>query len=165
MIYTIYGQPNRDRKIDDVDYLDSLKAVPEGISVGALIVPPIWLAMKRLWWLLAFYALYWVFCMALLATPLALTVPFIIGLPGLYLMLEGWELVRRRLELESLTLLDLVDASGEQEAIGRFLANGPSPAPSSDGVRQKLHPQTSYQLSSGSEETAPTFGMFSPRES
>ena len=161
MIYTIYGRPSSSPRSDDVDYLDSLKAVPEGLSMGALIVPPIWLAMKRLWWPLAFYALYWVFCMALLATPLALAVPLVIGLPGIYLMLEGWELVRRKLELDGMTLLDLVDASGEQEAIGRFLAIEPKPGI----INQPLHPQTSYQLSSGSEETAPTFGMFSPRES
>ena len=161
MIYTVYGRPTNDPRSDDVDSLDSLKAVPEGLSISALIVPPIWLAVKGLWWPLAFYALFWVFCLALLATPLALAVPFILGLPGIYLMLEGWELVRRKLELDGLTLLDLVEASGEQEAIGRFLANEPTP----EIINQPLHPQTSYQLSRGSEETAPTFGMFSPRES
>ncbi|MEP1207113.1 MAG: DUF2628 domain-containing protein [Rhizobiaceae bacterium] len=183
MIYTIYGGEGsgggggggggggEELRAEDVIRLDQLKAVPEGPAVWALIVPPLWLIAHRLWWPLAYCLLYWMFCLGLLATPFATVTPFIFGLPGLYLMLEGWELVRRRLEADGLTLIGLIDAGDEQAAIGRFLDAQQKQArhspPSDDSFFGSTATTTkvSPQLSQSAGDSAPAFGLFSPRES
>ena len=165
MIYTIYGRPDGAPHSLDADQLDRLKAVPESLATAALIAPPIWLIAYRLWWPLAFSLLYWGFCLALLATAFSVVTPFIIGLPGLYLMLEGRELYRRKLESQGLMMLDLVDATSESAAIGRFIAQQQdSDRPPAVAPPRKLVDQLP-ELPGGSEETEPVFGLFSPRGS
>ena len=165
MIYTIYGLPNADFQTPDVDQLDGLKAVSEGLASWALIAPPIWLIIHRLWWPLFLCFLYWSFCLSLLATPFAAATPLIFGLPGLYLMLEGRELYRRNLEAQGLELVGLVEAASEQTAIARFL-DGQQPAGQSrTTAATQRQTGVSPQLSNGSGQAEPVFGLFSSRGS
>lgn len=164
MIYTIYGRSDAEFAPHEVDRFDDLRAVSEGLAIMAVIAPPIWLIYHRLWWPLAFFLLYWAFCLTLLATPFKVLIPFIIGLPGIYLMLEGRELYRRKLESDGLSLLGLADASSEPEAIGRFLDGHQIPARFPKPKETARQSDSSPQLSDGAEQSAPVFGLFSARE-
>ena len=165
MIYTIYGLPNADFQTPEVDQLDCLKAVSEGLASWALIAPPIWLIIHRLWWPVFLCFLYWSLCLSLLATPFAAATPLIFGLPGLYLMLEGRELYRRNLEAQGLELVALVEATSEQTAIARFL-DGQQPAVQSRiSTSTQGQPVLSPQLSKRSGDLEPVFGLFSSRGS
>ena len=128
MIYTIYAPkgPLETRaeellQLTSPGRFDKLVAIPEGLAKWALIAPPFWLAWHRLWWPLVFYFLFVVFCGALVATPFVPISLFLLSLPGLYLLLEGQQLRRNRLEANGLELSGIVDAGSDSAAIAHYL--------------------------------------------
>jgi Protein of unknown function (DUF2628) len=110
-IYTVHLPPDGDA--------DKARFLREGGNILALIVPAIWLIWQRLWlWLLLYIAL----SIAIgLAGRLAGSGALFLGiLPGLYLFLEGNELVRARLERVGWNLAGVVEASNRADAELRF---------------------------------------------
>jgi Protein of unknown function (DUF2628) len=110
-IYTVYLPP-------DGDAADA-RFIRDGANIVALIVPAIWLIWQRLWlWLLLYIAL----SIAVgLAGRLVGASAVLLGiLPGLYLLLEGNELVRARLERSGWKLGGVVEASSRSDAELRF---------------------------------------------
>ena len=114
MIYTIHGNAERQRSED-------LVAVPENLAPWALVAPPIWLMVHRLWWPLTFYFLFVMLTSAVSATSFAAVSMALTWLPGVYLWLEGRELYRRKLQNEGFELVGIVSADDEEEAIMRHI--------------------------------------------
>lgn len=130
MIYTIHSKASRfDASGDTVDNsrFDGLVALPEGWAKWAIAAPPVWLAVHRLWFALMIYFMLIVLGLVLLTTPFALVGWLICVLPGLFLLLEGHQLRRARLEAEGLVLVAVVDAPDEPVAIARYLNSVSSP--------------------------------------
>ena len=126
MIYTIFDKTEPVDRLAVAEDSTTPVAIPESVAPWALIAPPFWLVLHRLWWPLAFYLAFVALGLSLLATPLAPVAFFIAGLPGLFLWLEGWELVRRRLEREQFALVAVVEADGEESAIAHYLQDLPT---------------------------------------
>lgn len=101
---------------------DSLVAIPEGLAKWALIVPPFWLARHKLWFAFALYSMVALAGFALLPTSFGIIPAMMGGLPGLYLLLEGHQLRRNKLENEGYETVAILDASSEQMAIEHFLS-------------------------------------------
>ncbi len=110
MIYTVQIPPNESTRSEAAIF------IPEGSAPWALLAPPIWLAIKRLWWPLVFYMIVLFALFVALTTPFALWVLAISGIPGIYLLVEGHELVRRKLERQGWQLVDVIEASSPEIA-------------------------------------------------
>ena len=77
--------------------LSGFELVPEGKAFFALLFPLIWLVFKRLWMPLLVYAIISVALVLIAAWQPGLPIMYLAALPGLYLLLEGNELVRRKI--------------------------------------------------------------------
>ena len=121
MIWTLHAKPglNRER------LAEQLVAVPERHATWALLFPVVWLVWQRLWLGLIAYLIYTVTLLLLISTPYLWVTLAIFGLPGMFLWLEGNQLVRARLERQGFTLVGVVEAPDEQMAIARHLAQLP----------------------------------------
>ena len=160
MIYTVYANPGQRQA-------ENLVAVPESVAPWALVAPPIWLIAHRLWWWLAAYCLYLLLTMAISATSYALIAVELSWLPGLYLMLEGRELYRRKLEENGMEMVDLISADSEEEAIGRHMlrenlqiATLTTTSVAIDGSATAAHPSVRQK----EDSSAGIYGLFSPGE-
>lgn len=118
MIYTVFENPNAlpHEKLA----LDNVQAIPESVSVWAIIAPPFWLLRHRLWMPLALYVIVALFLLGLLNTPFWLVTALLSGLPGLYLWLEGNQLRRSDLQRRGYELTKIVDAPDEDMALAKF---------------------------------------------
>lgn len=126
MIYTIHMIQSRPVALlgaDEDARFDGLVAISDGWAKWAVVAPPIWLAVHRLWFALLIYVLVMALGLVLFATPFAVVGWLICTLPGLYLLLEGHELQRSRLEAKGYVLAGVVEAPSESAAIGRYLQN------------------------------------------
>ena len=105
------------------DRRDDFKLVRDGKNPLALIFPPFWLAWHRLWLELLVYAVI-TFAIILLAIwqPGA-PVMYLSAVPGLYLLLEGDELIRRNLERFGWQYSGVIEGDTREEAEIRFLEN------------------------------------------
>ena len=160
MIYTIHGNADQQRSED-------LVAVPESLAPWALVAPPIWLIMHRLWWPLTFYVLFVVFTMTVSATSFAVISMVLSWLPGVYLLLEGRELYRKKLQDSGLEMIGIVNADDEEEAIMRHVMREKldiSPSASLEAMNEQ---KTMVRTSSNRQSAASNgiFGLFSPEES
>jgi len=116
-IYSVYLPPEHDgeKAAEEFQLLRDAKAPL------ALIFPPFWLAWHRLWLELLIYAT--------VATGIGLLavwqplppVFYLSAIPGFYLLLEGNELVRRKLERGGWRFAGVVDGQNRDEAEIRFL--------------------------------------------
>jgi hypothetical protein len=153
MIYTVYMKSDARPLAGDETgetLFDSLQAVPEKNANWALVFPPFWLAYHRLWFALAIYGLVAVLLFSLLATPLAWGALMLMGLPGIYLLFEGNQLRRNKLEADGFELVDVVYAQNEEFALEKFLENWKAPSEKSSSVSSRPLIQ----------QDAPSFGMF-----
>ncbi|MBL4892479.1 MAG: DUF2628 domain-containing protein, partial [Rhizobiaceae bacterium] len=121
-----------DKEIDRVAFL------PDGKALLALIAPAIWLIWQRLWLVLALYVL----AMAALAALIEFGNPelgsFLSVLPGLFLFLEGREMVHRRYERQGWRFDRVIEAGDEKIAELRYFSEqdyAPTPAKSDKSDR------------------------------
>lgn len=126
MIYTIHmdrdAVPVAGDKSGESRF-DSLTAIPDGKATWALIAPPVWLVIHKLWWAFSFYCLVVFFLLALLTTQYFLVPAILGGLPGLYLWLEGHQLRREKALRNGLFHVGTVEAVNDEEALERFLTS------------------------------------------
>ncbi len=118
MIWTLHAKPD----LTGPRLAEELVAVPERLATWALLFPAFWLAWHRLWLGLVAYVIYTGTLLALLSTPYLWVTLAIFGLPGLYLWLEGHQLVRARLDRQGHALAGVVEAPDEYTAVARHLA-------------------------------------------
>lgn len=156
MIYTVHLKLKSSFATTDEHQLaDALEVVPETTAKWAIILPPLWLCVHKLWWPLVFYSAVTVFLLVLLTTPVAVSVLFLGGLPGLYLFLEGHQLRRQKLDETGYEQIGVVEASSPEMAVERFIALGDFETNASVSVSQTSLPPV------GRPSTTPAFGLFS----
>jgi hypothetical protein len=100
----------------------SARFVPLSRPLLALLAPPLFLALRGLWFWLAFYALYVALCLSLVATHFAPASLPLLLLGNLLLYLEGNELVRDRLDRSGWRLAGIVSGGNAREAEFAFFA-------------------------------------------
>lgn len=150
-IYTVHIPPQQTR--------ERARFVREGANIFALLIPPLWLLWHRLWLPLAGYLL-----AVLLTSLFARYSGFVPGLlmsvlPGLYLFVEGNELIRHRLSRAGWEFAGVVSAENAADAEIRLFTE---PDTDVDTLQQKLEQKPAgatkpfgRPLSSGQ-----SFGMF-----
>ena len=90
--------------------------VGERPSIIALIIPAAWLIWHRLWYELIAYGLVAVSLGALSTTAWALPAALLSFLPGLYLYLEGQNLVTAKLERQGYSLAAIQESDNRESA-------------------------------------------------
>ncbi len=116
-IYSVYLPPEQSNK----NAAEHFRLLRDAKAPLALIFPPLWLAWHRLWVeLIVYFAI--VLGISLLAAwkPLP-PVLYLSAIPGLYLLLEGNELVRKKLERAGWRFAGVVDAQNLEEAEIKFV--------------------------------------------
>lgn len=99
---------------------ERVRFVSDSKAPLALVFPPFWLAWNRLWMELMIY-LVLALAIALLAVWNPVTpVLYLSAIPGLFLLFEGNELVRRKLERSGWRFAGVVDAMNTEEAEIRY---------------------------------------------
>lgn len=158
MIYTVHLKQSgleSGNNTGEPPGVGTLEVVPESIAKWAIILPPLWLLVHKLWWPLTFYIAVTVFLLVLLTTPIAVSVLFLGGFPGLYLLLEGHQLRRNKLEETGYEQIGVVEASNPDIAIERFIAQF-------DFESAPVDPKPSSSVTfQGRSSTTPAFGLFS----
>ncbi len=148
MIWTLHSKPG----LTGPRLAEGLVAVPERLATWALLFPAFWLAWHQLWLGLIAYVIYVGTLLALLPTPYLWVTLAIFGLPGLYLWLEGHQLVRARLDRQGYALVGIIEAPDEQVAVARHLAQQPF---------LTAEPEPRSPLPDRPAQTQPeTFGLF-----
>lgn len=101
---------------------EDFKLIREGHSTFALLAPPFWLAFNKLWLeLLAYVVVMSLFLF--IAYQLQNGFAFLLtGLPGLFLWLEGNQLVRAKLDRSGWQLSSVVEAGDFESAEAKHLA-------------------------------------------
>ncbi|MEL7428676.1 MAG: DUF2628 domain-containing protein [Pseudomonadota bacterium] len=120
-IYSVYLPPE-----DRPDArADEFRLVSDAKAPLALIFPPFWLAWHRLWLELLAYCVI-VFALGLYAAwnP-SVAVLYLSAIPGFYLLLEGNDLVRRKLERKGWRFAGVVDGENTEAAEIRFITQNP----------------------------------------
>lgn len=107
------------------DMLDSqeenFRLVPDTKASLALFFPPFWLIWHKLWLPLMVYFCVIVAIMLLAFANPSIAVSYLSILPGLYLLLEGYELVRKNLEKNGWQYAGIVEGENKEEAEIRFI--------------------------------------------
>ena len=136
--------------------------VADRASVLALIFPFVWLLWHRLWFWLAAYVLVAFFLSALSATSVAVLAAALTFLPGLYIYLEGPNMIAGKLELQGCRLAGLVEAANEDAAATRWLER----VETTPGILQVAEdrpltaPARKTALRSATATDRPEFGLF-----
>ena len=117
-IYAAYLKPEESAG----DPEGGFRLVRDGNSPWALVFPPFWLAWHRLWVpLLAYFVVTMAIILLAVWQPGA-PIAYLSALPGLYLLLEGSELIRGKLERQGWRYSGIVQGDTNEEAEIRFLA-------------------------------------------
>ena len=118
-IYSAYLPPDASGETA----LTGFQLVPEGKAIFALLFPVVWLAVKRLWLALLIYLVLTVLLVMVVNWYPGLPVMYLAALPGLYLLLEGNELVRKKLERNGWQYAGVVDADNRHDAEAKFICS------------------------------------------
>ena len=105
------------------DPIDQFVLVRDSKSPLALIFPPFWLAWHGLWMELLAYLVVAVAILLLMIWQPGAPVGYLSALPGLYLLLEGTELIRAKYERQGWRYDGIVEGDDQEEAEIRYLTN------------------------------------------
>lgn len=117
--YTVYMPPKDNLVKSEENFL----LIPDTKATLALFFPPFWLVWYKLWLPLMIYFCVIVAIMILAFTSPSIAVSYLSILPGLYLLLEGYELVRKNLESKGWQFAGIVEGENKEEAEIRFIAD------------------------------------------
>lgn len=120
-IYSAYLPPEHDSSLG----AEQFKLLKDAKAPLALIFPPFWLAWHRLWPELAIYCAVAVAIMLLTIWQPLPPALYLSAIPGLYLLLEGNELVRKLYERKGWKFAGIVDGENLEAAEIRFLVQNP----------------------------------------
>lgn len=137
--------------------------VSDRVSVFALVLPAIWLVWHRLWYALAVYGLIALTIAALGSTQWGAIAAAMSFLPGLYLFLEGSNLIGARLERQEFSLAGLVEADSRESAELQWVFDPGHQVRKEplDGIRKQAWPASKPVEA---DLTKPEFGMFGANE-
>jgi len=117
--YTVYMPPK-----DSLEHSEeNFRLVPDAKATFALFFPPFWLVWHKLWLPLMVYLCVIIAIMILAFTNPGIAVSYLSVLPGLYLLLEGYELVRKNLENNGWQYVGIVEGENKEEAEIRFVVD------------------------------------------
>jgi hypothetical protein len=119
-VYSIYLPPEESSQHAASDF----RLVPDSKSPWALIMPVAWLAYHRLWLALLAYLVFSALVLLFLSWTPHLAWLYLSALPGLYLLLEGQELVSARLERLGWRFAGIVEAQSVEDAEIRWATSG-----------------------------------------
>lgn len=115
--YTVYLPPEDSMKNMEEEF----HLIPDAKATLALIFPPFWLAWHKLWLpLMAYFVVIAAIIILAFLNP-SIAVSYLSILPGLYLLLEGYQLVRNTLEDKGWRYAGIVEGENMEEAEIRFL--------------------------------------------
>lgn len=117
--YTVYMPPKDNLVQSEENFL----LIPDAKATLALFFPPFWLIWHRLWLPLMVYFCVIIAIMLLAFTSPGIAVSYLSILPGLYLLLEGYELVRKNLENKGWQFAGIVEGENKEEAEIRFIVD------------------------------------------
>lgn len=117
--YTVY-MPSKDNLVQSEE---NFRLIPDAKATLALFFPPFWLIWHRLWLPLMVYFCVIIAIMLLAFTSPGIAVSYLSILPGLYLLLEGYELVRKNLENKGWQFAGIVEGENKEEAEIRFIVD------------------------------------------
>lgn len=117
--YTIYLPPVG--SFDNSE--EGFRLVPDAKATLALIFPPFWLAWHRLWLPLMVYIVVIAAILMIAIWSPSVAVSYLSILPGVYLLLEGYQLLRQNLEAKGWQFAGVVEGENREEAEIRFLVN------------------------------------------
>lgn len=129
--YSVYLPPHGAKKQGD----EFLRLVPDKKSPWALLIPVLWLLYHRLWMALLVYLVITAFIIMVFSINPHPAILYLSALPGLYLLLEGQELVRAKLERKGWNFAGVVEAVNHDEAELRYYARRETPRVSSASAR------------------------------
>lgn len=164
-IFEIYLSPTALANIDagkapELDRLDQLKTVRDDKSIYALIFPALWLVYHRLWIELGIYCCI-AFSLALFfTTSIGQNLALLSIFPGLYLFLEGNNLLRTRLERNGWKHVAVTEAHTSADAELKFLLEAIDPK-TSDTILGKVEITKGKTNLIHNNNDTPEFGMFS----
>jgi len=155
-IFEVYA----DERSDNETRAEGVRFLKDRVSIFALIVPLIWLLWHRLWLALAAYLVFSAAIAGLGATSYASAVIALSFLPGVYLLLEGHNLIADKWEAQGYQLVDLVEADSVENAELRWLARQEI---SAVGTRPTITPEpaASRKVWPPIKDDRPEFGLFS----
>jgi len=150
--YTVYLPP------DDMleGSQEEFRLVPDAKATLALLFPPFWLAWHRLWLPLMVYIVVLAAIILLAVLSPSIAVSYLSILPGLYLLLEGYQLVSNKLERDGWRYAAIVDGENREEAEIRFIVSSSQMT----GKPDYLKPARSELLRTGSIPNQNTVGLF-----
>lgn len=126
--------------------VDEFRLVPDAKAPLALIFPPFWLAWHRLWLELLAYLVVIAGIILIGVWQPGPLISYLSLIPGLYLLLEGNEHIRYKLERDGWRYIGVVDAENREEAEIRLVMNSqelveePDPKPKKSSLALKpLH--------------------------
>ena len=158
--YNIYMPPESE---PDSNFASALY-LPDNKAWFAAIVPPIWFIWHRLWWGLTIYIAYLAIAFLLLLTPWQYAVILLSAIPGMYLFLEGHELVRQQYENRGWQQIGVVQANGEDDAVLRYTLGRKSSEQSSQSNNAEFTAAAlakNFKVSSSHHNNAPnSIGIF-----
>ncbi len=142
------------------DDLMDVRFLGDRVSLLALVFPAIWLVWHRLWWAFAAYLIFAFAIAGLGMTDFAAAMAALSFLPGIYVFLEGANLIADKWQRSGYVLAGLVEADALEDAELRwFFANGP-------GARPMQNPFVARANLAGrgtapqSAQDRPEFGLF-----
>lgn len=155
--YTIYLPPeDAGLEPDEV-----FRLVPDTKATLALIFPPFWLAWHKLWLPLMVYIVVITAILMLAVWSPGIAVSYLSILPGLYLLLEGYELVRQNLEAKGWQYAGVVEGENREEAKIRYLVSV-GDSLSEEKPKARLATSTVFQKPNSDPNTPPknTMSLF-----
>ena len=105
--YSVYLPPDDANKPQTASDISYAKFLVDGKCIAAVFLPPLWLIWNRLWWGFAVYLAFSAIISLLAFTDYREAIVFLSMIPGLFLLLEGHELIRQYWKIKAGVLLVL----------------------------------------------------------
>ena len=134
--YSVYLPPSGRPGNPDEEF----RLVADTKAPWALVAPPIWLIAQRLWLELLVYLVLMVAIGFIAVWQPGTPVLYLSALPGLYLLLEGNQLIASKLERDGWQYAETVEGDNKEEAEIRYLYERSEPAAQSESPKQIVRP-------------------------
>ncbi len=118
--YSVYLPPEDASKPQTASDNSHAKFLVDGKCIAAIFLPPLWLLWNKLWWGFAVYLAFSAIISLLAFTSFQNAIVFLSVIPGLFLLLEGHELIRQYWEDKGWRFVGVVHGRNAEEAELRY---------------------------------------------